>query len=88
MSFVGLSYNFFVGELFVLVNISATVTDNLLGQNQKAEEKEKKNRYIISLFFLNNPNWLSQANESYSLIQESSPIQCFWKAVYEVVYRC
>lgn len=56
MSFVGLSYNFFVGELFVLVNISATVTDNLLGQNQKAEEKEKKNRYIISLFFLNNPN--------------------------------
>lgn len=60
MSFVGLSYNFFfVGELYVLINISATVTDNLLGQNQKAEEKEKKNRYIISLFFLNNPNWLS-----------------------------
>lgn len=57
MSFVGLSYNFFfVGELYVLINISATVTDNLLGQNQKAEEKEKKNRYIISLFFLNNPN--------------------------------
>lgn len=51
MSFVGLSYNFFVGELFVLVNISATVTDNLLGQNQKAEEKEKKQVYYFTVLF-------------------------------------
>lgn len=52
MSFVGLSYNFFfVGELYVLINISATVTDNLLGQNQKAEEKEKKQVYYFTVHF-------------------------------------
>lgn len=52
MSFVGLSYNyFFVGELYVLINISATVTDNLLGQKQKAEEKEKKQVYYFTVHF-------------------------------------
>lgn len=52
MSFMGLSYNFFfVGELYVLINISATVTDNLLGQNQKTEEKEKKTGILFHCSF-------------------------------------
>lgn len=84
MSFVSLSHNFsFVGELYILIFLLQH-KHNLLGQKQKAEEK--KAGILFHCSFKVTPTD-SQANESYSLIQESPHIQCFWKAVYEVVYR-